>query len=453
MRFQRVRYLVLVILLSIFLVVGCQPAAPTEVEDEPTAVEEVEEPTAEPEEPTEEPEEEAAEPITLTYTRYAGSIPYDTELVEQFSEEHPNITVEIQEVPGEESFNKLLLQKQGGQMPDVFWSHWVLAAATSNMAIPVDDFIAESGGEVFRDRFIPSAWDFVSWKDETYGVQWRDGASVGFFNESLLEQADLEVPMDWTWDDLVDYGEAMTNAEEGVYAFGLIGSATDPGTEWNFWPFLLQNGGQIIDENNRAAFNSPEGVEALQFLVDLIYEYEIVPPSTPQNDINQVIDLFVSDKIGFWFNGPWYIGMMRGTYPDAEVAVSPMPKQETQGSIAGGTAFCISSQTEHPEEAWMLVEYLTRDEHLTEWAKRFQHVPPNKAGLEEPFITDDPLFQAAALQSEHPDTISANHYPETDQLNQIIRGYLQAAYLQEMTPQEALDAAAAEWDAILQEYD
>ncbi len=252
---------------------------------------------------------------------------------------------------------------------------------------------------------------------------------------------------------MLAYAEAMTDTEAGVYGLGWIGSATDPGTEWNYWPTLLQNGGLIIDENNRAAFNSPAGVEALQFMVDTVHEDQVAPPSTPQNGVNEIIDLFVSDRIGFWFNGPWYIGIMRSQYPDVEVAVAPMPSNVTQGSIAGGTALCISSDTEHPDEAWMLIDFITQDEHLTEWARQFEHIPPNVAAFSEPFLTEDPNFAAAAAQSQHPDTISANHYPETDQLNHIARTYLQAAFLLEMTPQEALDAAAAEWDAILENYD
>lgn len=439
-------FILLTVVLMLALVSACQaPAAtPADVPTEPAE----EEPAAE--EPV--AEEPAEEQITLVYTRYAGSIPYDLELVDKFMEENPNIKVEVNEVPGEESFNKLILQQQGGQMPDVFWSHWVLAAATSEMAMPIDSFVEASGGQAFRDRFVPSAWDFVTWNGEAYGIQWRDGASVTYFNKKLLDQAGLPVPTEWTWDDLLTYAQAITDADAGVYGIGLAGSATAPATEWDFWPFLLQAGGQILDENNNAVFNSPEGVEALQFMVDLVNEHKVAPPGTASNDIDQIIDLFVADKIGFWFDGPWYIGIMRGTYPDAEVAVAPMPSYKTQGSIAGGTAMCISSQTEHPEEAWELLEFLTSDEHLAEWARQFEHVPPNVAAFEEDFLKDDVNFAAAVVQSQHPDTVSANHYPETDQLNQIMRSYLQAAYIGEMTPQEALDAAAAEWNEILAQY-
>jgi multiple sugar transport system substrate-binding protein len=393
------------------------------------------------------------EVVELTYARYAGSDPIDLEFVDAFMKANPDIKINTVEVPGEESFNTLFLQMQGGKMPEVFWSQWVMAAATSDMAMPLDDYIAKAGGETFMARFVPSAWDWVSWQGKHYGIQWRDGASVMFISGSLLKAAGLEVPQEWNWDTLLQYAQAMTDEAAGVYGFGLIGSATDPGTEWNYWPFLLQNGGKIIDpETNRAAFNSPEGVEALQFVVDLIHKYKVSPPGTESNGVNEVIDLFVSGKIAMWANGPWYIGIMKTTYPDVEVTVAPMPKEVTQGSIAGGTAFCISSQTKHPDEAWRFVEYMTSDENLTRWAVKFQHVPPNVAAFSDPFF-QDPNMAAAVEQSKSPDTIAANHYPETDQLNQIMRNYLQAAYLQQMTPQEALDAAAAEWDDILAKYD
>jgi multiple sugar transport system substrate-binding protein len=393
------------------------------------------------------------EVVELTYARYAGHNPIDLEFVEAFMEENPDIKINVVDVPGEESFNTLFLQMQGGEMPDVFWSHWVLAGATSGMAIPLDDYIEQAGGEEFIDRFVPSAWNFVEWQGHYYGVQWRDGASVMYLNGDLLEAAGQEVPEEWDWDMLLEYAQALTDEEEGTYGLGLIGAATDPGTEWNFWPFLLQNGGQIIDpETYRAAFNREEGVAALQFMVDLIHEYKVAPPGTASNDVNEIIDLFVSGKIAMWANGPWYIGIMKNTYPDVVVTVAVMPKEVTQGSIAGGTAFCISSQSEHPDEAWRFIEYMTSDENLTEWALVFEHVPPNVAGFEHEFF-DDPSMAAAVAQSLSPDTIAANHFPETDQLNQIMRTYLQAAYLQEMTPQEALDAAAAEWDEILAQYD
>ena len=54
----------------------------------------------------------------------------------------------------------------------------------------------------------------------------------------------------------------------------------------------------------------------------------------------------------------------------------------------------------------------------------------------------------AAEAVKQPGVIPANQYPESDALNAIMRTYLQAAYLGQMTPKEALEKAAAEWNAF-----
>jgi ABC-type glycerol-3-phosphate transport system substrate-binding protein len=61
-------------------------------------------------------------------------------------------------------------------------------------------------------------------------------------------------------------------------------------------------------------------------------------------------------------------------------------------------------------------------------------------------------MSVAAQAVVQPGVIPANQYPEGDALNAIMRTYLQAAYLGQMTPQEALDKAAEEWNAILAKY-
>ena len=46
----------------------------------------------------------------------------------------------------------------------------------------------------------------------------------------------------------------------------------------------------------------------------------------------------------------------------------------------------------------------------------------------------------------------ANAYYDNETLNQILRDYLGAAYSGQMTPEDALNAAANEWNEILSEH-
>jgi hypothetical protein len=45
-----------------------------------------------------------------------------------------------------------------------------------------------------------------------------------------------------------------------------------------------------------------------------------------------------------------------------------------------------------------------------------------------------------------------SHYPDNANLEGKLRTYQQAAYLGEMTVQEALDAAAEEWNVVLKDF-
>ncbi len=45
-----------------------------------------------------------------------------------------------------------------------------------------------------------------------------------------------------------------------------------------FSDLLWQAGGDWVDDKNKPAFNSAEGVEALTFYRDLIQKYKVVPP-------------------------------------------------------------------------------------------------------------------------------------------------------------------------------
>ena len=170
----------------------------------------------------------------------------------------------------------------------------------------------------------------------------------------MLEAAGLELPKEgWTWDDLKTYAKALRNVDKGEYGFAICGSSSDAGTEWQFWPFLLQNGGKII-ENGKAVFNSPAGVEALEFICSLIKE-DLIPAGVASMDLNQMTDMQVANKLAMWHDGPWMLGSLQLANPDANIVAVPMTKNVMGGNICGGTAIAISSISPNKEAAWKFI--------------------------------------------------------------------------------------------------
>ena len=128
-----------------------------------------------------------------------------------------------------------------------------------------------------------------------------------------------------------------------------------------------------------------------------------------------------------------------------------MPTGVTSGSLAGGTALGMSAISEHKEEAWKFIEFMTSDESLNYWCEEYDQVSPLREVPDTEYYTSQD-YQIKLAQLKDPGTIVANYYPDSDTLNSIMRGYLQAVYLKQMEPKEALDAAAQEWNEVLDAY-
>ncbi len=440
--------------LSIVLVFGillaaCQPAAPAA--NTPSVANQQPEPAAEePAEPAdaeETPAEETPkEVVEITYMRQSDNSDIELEYIKEFEAANPDIKVVVDSVPSNDTYNKLVLTTNAGNPPDVFMTFWTADAVSNNLIYPLTEFIDAAE---FEERFTTAGASYAKFNDIVYAIPWRAGGSVFLVNCQMFEEAGLEVPtLGWTWEDLAALSEQLTDPAAGKYGYGLVGSSTDFATEWQFWPFLLQAGGKIY-ENNRAAFNTPEGVAALEYLISL---KPYIPEGFTSMDMNQLLDLFVSNKVAMFQDGPWFIGIIQNGHPDFNVCVAPMVVGAEPGNITGGTALGMSPLSKNKEAAWRFIEFMTSDDVLARWNEATDNVPPVKAAFESPVYAEGPMSVAAEVVNQ-PGVIPANQYPESTRLNTIIRNYLQAAYLGEMTAEEALNAAAAEWNEVLQNYD
>lgn len=391
--------------------------------------------------------------VTIVYMRQAGNTEVEDELIKEFEARNPGIKVQADDVPTEDCYNKLALSHNAGNPPDVIMTFWSPDAAANGMLEPLlGKYVDE---EEYLKRFVKSCREMDTYDGDLYAVPFRAGPDSWFVNKDMLDAADLEIPEfgeEWNWDALREYAKALRNKDTESYGIGLVGGNTN-GTEWQFWPFLFQAGGRII-EDGKAVFNSAEGVEALEYVCSLIRD-DLIPPGITTVDLNMLQDMQIADKLCMWTDGPWMLSTMRNTYPEENICVIPMVTNKTFGNLSGGTSLGMSSISKHKEEAWKFIEFMTSDEVLLKWNKGTGNAPPVYSAWEDEYYASDrdwKVIEELAMQ-ENEYIIPANHYPESIALNQIMRGYLQAAYIGDMEPKEALDAAAKEWNEILSKYD
>lgn len=260
-------------------------------------------------------------PVTLAFWNgFTGADgPLLRELVEQFSSETENITVEMNVMQWDEFYQTAPQAVGSGSGPDVGIMHidQLATHAARGIIAPLDSMVSTL--ELSADDFIPAVWEAGIWQDQRYGIP-LDTHPLGFYyNKDLMEQAGLDP------ESPPATGDEFMSALEALKAEGIQGHWISPflftgGLE--FQSLLPQWGGSMYDAENRTAtWGSEAGKEALSWMTNIIDEG--YSPQDVAQDAENVA--FQNGENAFIFNGIWMILGYRDT-PDLNWGVAPMPK-------------------------------------------------------------------------------------------------------------------------------
>ncbi len=454
MKTAKLSVLLTIVIVLTFLMGSCAPQA-TEVA-QPTTAAVAESPTeAAPvaESPTEAPAQ-PAEVVEIVYQRYADNPDaVESVLVEEFNASHPTIHVTVDAVPAVDAYQKVLLTTEAGTPPDIFMSHFTISSATAGLALDLTPF-TEAESDEWKNNYSPTGWLFHDYAGHHYAMPWRVAEYMVFINNKLLTKAGLELPdADWTWDDFLEYAKAMTNPANDEYGFCIVGAADNATTNTQFGHFLLAAGGKHIGDDGLANFNNEATYKTFEFLNSMIWDYKVMPPGTASTVTTTCTDLLAADKVGMWTNADLWRGTLRSKYPGIDISIVPTPKGEIKATWVGGTGLAISSKSKHPEEAWEFIKFMTSDDSMRRWSINGGFIPPNLSLWNDPtWLAEDPeretIINAFGTHKAYP----LDGYPDGYNLQTILRNYIQAVYLKNMTAEDAMAAATDEWDAILVNY-
>lgn len=174
--------------------------------------------------------------------------------------------------------------------------------------------------------------------------------------------------------------------------------------------------------------------------MDLIHKENVAPkdPADPE-------EAFRIGLLSLHVNGPWMINLFK-EQPELNWAVAPVPVLGKERVVWGDAhLLCIPQQSEEMTEAAVTLAKWLSDNSI-EWAKAGQ-VPVRKS------VVDSEEFAALTEQFEFAKQLPYVRFlPQTERLAEIesvLLEYMDAAYLGDMDPEEALDYAAEEVEDIL----
>jgi len=394
-------------------------------------------------------------PVTITVWDYYGEATPVKPAVDGFQKEYPWITVKYEALDWDSMNEKFAVGVSAGAAPDVATLDmtWIPTLASNGV---LEDLSALSGGLLngapIADQYAPGAVEAMQYEGTYVTMLFDFDAYALYYRADLFEKKGIAVPK--TWDEL--------RAAAKQLAEDTNNDGKPDKNLYQVWPdafhwsqFLFQNGGSILTaDNSAAAFNSPEGVAALEFYASLIGDKSGIYWGPDQGD--QMAG-FKDGTIGMFQNGPYVMGLLKSGAPEMsgmwKVAQAPYSKQP--GSYLGGTGLGIPVAAAHKDAAWLFISYMLRTEQQVGVFTLAGAAPATTAALESPELTKpDPYFGGDAPFAVFLDTMeTATHFPYVKAWSEIqsptIDDAVAAVLLGQASAADALDSAAEETNGLL----
>jgi len=288
-------------------------------------------------------------PVTITYTNFISNDGNEDNLqliVDAFEKENPDITVEVTTLPYGDYGTALQTDLAAGTVSDVFDIEYANYASYQANGVLAPIEVANP------DAYRQSLLEAYSTDGTSYALPSSFSDVVLYYNADLFDAAGLDYPTnDWTWADEKAAAEALTDAAAGQWG------DHQPISFYEYYKALAQNGGQFLNDDKTAvAFNSPEGIEAAEWLVN---KSGTVMPTIEQGQGTADFDtnLFKDGKLGMLHSGIWIFGALADVPFTWDIAVEPGNTQ--QASAVFSNALGVSAASEHIEAASKWAEFLS----------------------------------------------------------------------------------------------
>ncbi len=328
----------------------------------------------------------AIAPAKIQLWWFGGAVrePTMKKIVDKFKEKNPKIDVVMQMFTGwDDLHQKSLLAIAGGDPPDITLVKPINLGdlADRGSLLALDPYIQRDKIDTKRWFDVVATYDSM-WNKKYYALPWNMAAYVLLYNKDRFTEAGLNPDSPpKTWNELLEYARKMTNKDK----WGLLAPSGVNG----FLMFLKQNGGEYLSEDlTKSYITEKQGVEALQFLVDLVHKHKVSPvPGT-----TDTVDLY-NGRIAMWYDHNGSLPNFAKFAPKLNLASAMNPKKLNGVTIEMSTVMSIFKESRYPDQSWELLKWMCYDDDMQMlWATEIGHLPAVKSLVDKPPFTTEPKW-------------------------------------------------------------
>lgn len=370
-----------------------------------------------------------------------------------YEAEHPGVTVEHQETAYGDFLQTILTSRVGGTAPDVYnvYSIWVpqLASAGVLEAPPpeVAEFIAAG--------YSPATVGAATIGGQLWGIPTELSIYALVYNKKLLAEAGVAAPPA-TWAELREAAAAITkvndqgNIDVGGYAYGTsVAEGVHP-----FYAQMFAAGVAPYAEDGRSTnLTSPEAVQILSDQAALFQE------GITSNAIT--VDNFSAGAVAMQVSANWNKAEWEQAFGNAvgdTVGIAPIPTEGPGGTMLYSFLWAVDASSDAKAEAWDLLTFLNSPQGegglscTGQMMAGMGALTGNNADLAAMGgMVADPISQGYIAEVTSGRAVTQPNIWQASEVDRILRGYIEQAWAGDLAAEEALAAADAEIQAILDE--
>ena len=323
----------------------------------------------------------------------------------------------------------------------------------------------------------PAAWWFEKYGDDVVplasipykGVHWDIPyaltSEMWWYRKDVLDEAGIAPPQ--TWADFLSAAEQLNDPDNNFYGIAI---AAGPGewTAWHYEVLLWQNGGFVFDTELKPIVDSPESIEALNFLKQL---HEFSPPESATWEWWDSIDAFTAELVAIsMYGGRLLVHTARDNPPLTEhTRVLHQPLGKIRAGPLSRKSHAIMSQAPNKDLGKEFLDFMMQPEYLLPFLRTVPvHLtPPLVSYRDSPLYMDDPLIQShledmaivydavsygRSLGWESPDH-PPNYYAGALNASNILPQMIQMVLLQDVPAEEAAAWGKAKILELQAEFD
>lgn len=438
-------------MLSMFSLAGCKEEAAEEeaIEEEVT------------------PEEEEAQPVEkvtlVMWTHDHGPlVDMHNQLIEEYQNENPNVTVEYISFPWVEFGTSLTTNMAAGTGPDIFgcWDLWTANFADKGQLNPVNHrILGYDSVEAMKEDFIKDSLQISTRGGKIYGIPFEYNSYCLYINTDHFKEIELDPEVDYpkTWEELIDIAKKLVvidddgNFVREGFDFMYIGPQV--GLYYTNMFYAQAGASWFNDDETECLINSPEGIKAMELIGSFVNEHKIGSPKAGNLNPSMGEQDFLDGQTSMMITAPWFETVLKDFPTGDHYIVVPLPQMEDgkkKATTMYGWYWTVTESSDKKDEAWKFIDFVSKRQ--VDWYKNVSFIQPR-----HPEWMDTP--EAKEVESKYFDIfIDAFDYGVTAPFTTIISDLYDANYkvfeavmYENANVKEAMDQLKEEVDSALKQ--